>query len=375
MSTAVAAARAPHRVPRRARAASPAPAPGAEGTPRTLINGGYIAGPVYDHAFFILSPLLALAVGALAVQAGGYDTFLAGHNANGALLRIALPTFLSTAFTHAHLVAVFFRSHANRKIFATHPLRFTVVPIALFTATLLSPWAFVAASVLTVWWDVYHSSLQTFGLGRIYDQRHGNDPEAGRRADYLFNLLMYAGPVLAGVNLAQHLVSFQRFRGVGSDLLPALAEGLLERAEVVRWLVLALGIPAVVAYLIYYGRLSRRGYRLPRPKLWLYGATAFCSVAAWGLGSFGEAFLIMNFFHALQYLAIVWWTEKKNLAALFRTSAPIALGLFLLVTGAYGFWRAWEPWQVQATIALGNVVSLMHFWYDGFVWSVRKGQV
>ena len=43
--------------------------------------------------------------------------------------------------------------------------------------------------------------------------------------------------------------------------------------------------------------------------------------------------------------------------------------------GDDGLWRAWEPWHVQATIALGNVVALMHFWYDGFVWSVQKRQV
>jgi hypothetical protein len=344
-------------------------------TPRVVANHGYIAGPWYDHVFFILSPLAALGVGVLAVQAGGYQTLLSGRGATGALMRVALPTFLGSALTHAHLVAVFFRSHANRRIFATHRLRFTVVPVALLAAALLSQWVFVILSVLTVWWDVYHSSLQTFGLGRIYDQRHGNDPQAGRRADYLFNLLLYAGPVLAGVNLAQHLASFEKFRGVGGDVLAAWAAAVLQRADVVRTMVLAIGLPGLAAYLVYYAALARGGYRFPRRKLWLYGTTAFCAIAAWGFGSFGEAFLIMNFFHAVQYLAIVWWTERSNLAALFRSSTPVALGLFLILTGVYGFWRAWEPWHVQATIALGNVVSLMHFWYDGFVWSVRKGQV
>jgi hypothetical protein len=33
--------------------------------------------------------------------------------------------------------------------------------------------------VLVVWWDVVHSSLQTFGLGRIYDARRGNPPALG----------------------------------------------------------------------------------------------------------------------------------------------------------------------------------------------------
>ena len=41
----------------------------------------------------------------------------------------------------------------------------------------------------------------------------------------------------------------------------------------------------------------------------------------------------------------------------------------------YGYFRAGNPEDYVPFIALGNVVSLMHFWYDGFVWSVRKGDV
>jgi len=41
----------------------------------------------------------------------------------------------------------------------------------------------------------------------------------------------------------------------------------------------------------------------------------------------------------------------------------------------YGYLRAGSPEDYVPFIALGNVVSLMHFWYDGFVWSVRKGDV
>ena len=42
------------------------------------------------------------------------------------------------SFTAAHLVLVYFRSHANPRIFRTFPFRFTVVPAALVVATALS---------------------------------------------------------------------------------------------------------------------------------------------------------------------------------------------------------------------------------------------
>ena len=31
-----------------------------------------------------------------------------------------------------------------------------------------------------------------------------------------------------------------------------------------------------------------------------------------------EALFVANFYHALQYFAIVWWAERSNLVALFR---------------------------------------------------------
>jgi hypothetical protein len=291
------------------------------------------------------------------------------------LQQIALPALLSATFTHAHLALVFFRSHLNKRIFALHPHRFITVPVALFIASLASRWVLVAASVLTVWWDVYHSSLQTFGLGRIYDQRLGNDPQAARRADYLFNLVLYTGPVLAGVNLWRHLVSLHKFQQVDAFTLAGLAEAIFARNQAVRGAVVTGGLLFVAGYLLHYARLMRAGYVVPVQKLVLYLVTAFVSIACWGFGSFGEAFLIMNFFHALQYFAIVWWSERDGLMRLLRCPWPLALPIFAGAGLAYGFWRAHRPETVIAFIALGNVVSLMHFWYDGFIWSVRRGQV
>ena len=59
----------------------------------------------------------------------------------------------------------------------------------------------------------------------------------------------------------------------------------------------------------------------------------------------------------------------------FRCGWQVALAILLVSGLGYGFWRAHRPQDYVPFVALGNVVSLMHFWYDGFVWSVRKGQV
>ncbi len=340
-----------------------------------LANGGYIAGPLYDWFFFILSPLLAVALGYLVMATGVYQYTIVSPDSSQTLRQIAVPALLSAAFTHAHLVIVFFRSHLDKNIFRLYPYRFTIVPIVLLLASIASQWVFVIASVLTIWWDVYHSSLQTFGLGRIYDKRAGNNLNLGRRADYLFNLIIYTGPVLAGVNLWGHLKSFKKFERVNSEFMSGFADVIFARSAELRTGVVVVGLAFSVWYLLYYHRLSKRGYQMPVQKLVLYLVTAFVSVACWGFGSFGEAFFIMNFFHAFQYFAIVWWSEKKTIMNLFHCPRQVAL-LILIVSGmGYGLWRAHKPEDYVPFVALWNVVSLMHFWYDGFVWSVRKNQV
>jgi hypothetical protein len=117
-------------------------------------TSGFIVGAWYDSLFFILSPLLALALG-IAVSG---DTFAQRSFMLGGYSSSVAGCFSGT-FIMAHLFIMFFRSHLNETIFHTHPLRFTVVPLALLIALTLSPWFAVFVSVLATWWDVYHSSL------------------------------------------------------------------------------------------------------------------------------------------------------------------------------------------------------------------------
>lgn len=88
----------------------------------------------------------------------------------------------------------------------------------------------------------------------------------------------------------------------------------------------------------------------------------------------------MNFFHALQYFGIVWAREKTNIARIFRVQhyvfgKYVALALFLSVTLMYGLWTEVIDLDITTLWAVTLTVSIMHFWYDGFIWSVQKKQV
>jgi len=332
----------------------------------------YIVGPVYDWVFFLGSPVLCLVLG-IAVSGSWLAT---GDRALGSE-HDTLVGFFTGMMIHAHLVAVVFRSHANPQIRSRYPFRFFVVPVVLWLAIVASPWIAVASTVVATFWDVWHSGAQTFGFARIYERNHGTPPELGRRLDFRMSQLLYAGPILAGVTLTEHIHSFDSFASVGDAVfssVPAHVEG--HRAWLT-WAVLAVGGVFVAGYVLAHVRMARAGHRPSWLKVWIIGSTGVVSIYTWGWNSWGQAFLIMNVFHAVQYLALVWAMEGRGIASLMRLPARprIALGLYLGGVVLYGLGVEALDSGVTTLWAITMVVSLMHFWYDAFVWSVRRAEV
>ncbi len=119
----------------------------------------YIAAPWYDWTFFLLPPVLALGLGILISDSGfANDKFeLWGEDTTWSGLLIGV-------LMHAHLFSVVFRSHGNPIVFQRYRARFVLVPICLYAAMMSSMWVLVSVSVLTTFWDVYHSGLQTLWI-------------------------------------------------------------------------------------------------------------------------------------------------------------------------------------------------------------------
>jgi hypothetical protein len=330
----------------------------------------YIVGPWYDWLFILLPPLLSLALGILVA-----DTGLATDTVH---LWSEEDTFVGFALgilVHAHLVAVVFRSHANPEIFRTHRWRFTLVPVLLWGALVASTWLLVLATVVATFWDVWHSGAQTFGFARIYDRNQGIPPEAGRRLDFWLNQLLYAGPILAGATLMDHVDSFESFNDIGDHFFGAVPAFVSGHARWLTWFVVCAGTIFLAVYVAGWLALWRRGYRPSFEKVFLLASTGFCSIYAWGFNSWGQAFLIMNTFHAVQYLALVWAKERAHIQRVFRLPGLWALAPFLGSVLLYGFAVQALDTKWTTLWAITIVVSLMHFWYDAFIWSVRKKQI
>jgi hypothetical protein len=359
-------------------APSPSPSPGsARSAPAlsTVARSPYIAGPFYDWAFFLLPPLVSLALGAL-ISGTRFSTgkfWLWDHRVTGAALLVG-------ALTHGHLVAVVFRSHLNPSIFKLHRVRFLLVPVLLYAAMMSSIEVLLCVTVLVVFWDVYHSGLQTFGLARIYDRNLGNDPTVGRRLDWWLNHLLYAGPIVGGAAMLAHVEKLELFEEIGWTSLASIPPFMARHQRHFTWAVLALGTLFLGVYVLAYVRLYRQGYRVSFLKVVLLASTGLCSIYTWGFNAFGEAFFIMNFFHAVQYLGLVWWSEGKHLRRRLRIEARssgklIAIGVFLGLVLTYGVFAELVEPDARSLWCMTQVVATMHFWYDGFIWSVIRKQI
>ena len=338
-------------------------------------GGLYIVSPLYDWLLFLLPPVMALALGILISGSWFSDAEFewAGYQHSPASLLIGV-------FIQAHLVIVFFRSHGNPQIFNAFRYRFVAVPLLLYLGMISSNWVLVSVSVLATFWDVYHSALQTFGFARIYDSKCGNDTAAGRRLDWWLNQWLYAGPILAGVTMIDHFEDFGEFDALGAAFFSAIPAYMEGSQQYYSRVVIALGSAFGIYYLFAQWRLARQGYRVSPLKVYLLASTGFVSIYTWGFNSFGEAFFIMNFFHALQYFGIVWAREQGNMMRLFRVHALplgryLALALFLGLALSYGLWVELLDASITSLWALTLAVSIMHFWYDSFIWSVQKQQV
>jgi len=357
--------------------AEPVVAVRAVAAPKTVASSRYLVSASYDLGYFILAPIGALL---LTIVLARFPRMLTTETWLGTGKSWA-GLFIVT-WTNAHLIAVVVRSHANREVFQRFRARFTWVPLGLLLSFLAFDWLLITGVVLAVLWDVYHSSMQSFGFSRIYDAKAGNPPNRGRLLDMLFNHVVYIGPIFLGGNLAPNIAVINRYKEFGWHGPTQLFNQIGRIQPLLASVVLAAGGLYVVFYVCAYAWLVRaRGHRLSGPKIGLLLSTASVSIAAWGFLPTFQAFFIVNFFHALQYFAIVWATEKRTLQRLVsRAVAPAsawrALAVFAVFVLAIG--TAHTVFDVpsgRVGFALFTVVSLMHFWYDGFIWSVRRAEV
>src|SRR5262249_20030778 len=148
---------------------------------------------------------------------------------------------------------------------------------------------------------------------------------------------------LAGATMLPHLQKFELFEDVGAHFFTLVPVFMQEGQRYLARAIIAAGALYVIGYVAAYARLASRGYRISFPQVFLLASTGLCSIWVWGYNPWGQAFFIMNVFHAVQYLALIWWSENATLRRHLRLhrarlGKPIAAAILFGLVFAYGYW-------------------------------------
>lgn len=361
--------------------AVPAPAPRRQ---------NWILGPGRDAMFIIgAAPLvLALAIALFGVR--------------GAASATALILLTHIVMTVAHHLPTFIRIYGDVELFRQHRWTFLLAPLLPFTVvmavlTYLNLHDLPVENVLYMFillalWDPWHFLMQHYGFTRIYDRDNAAPPRLAARMDLLLSASLFIAIMAASVDWLPQILE-DLYVNAHIPLIFALPGGA---ASVIGIVAGSIAAAAVVAYAIYLVWCRRRGYSVSYAKLALY--LSFFGVMALAYTpnplilslapgwTFKAGFAVVGVVHMTQYLAIVW-RYNRSLASrgerarggLFSRlhgrggwiigAAYVTLCLAYggVITGEYG-----NRWLMSFLIALGFTSTLMHYYYDGFIWKLRQ---
>lgn len=347
----------------------------------------WIISPAWDLAYIVATPLAIVPLVLWLEQAVFTPT------------QIIL--FVTSFATLAHHLPGFMRAYGDRDLFRRFRWRFLVVPpLALAAAiaflpppTLAARWSLPYRSLdglelALLVWGTWHGLMQTFGFMRIYDMKRGSDDARTARLDFwLCVMLFVAGFVFSDARV------FGLMNVAWRSGVPIVGPEWLETARHVVGGLTALVLLAYVADVVRQTS-SQRGIS------WIKVALAVSTGALyWFSGRVTTNLVIgiamFEIFHAVQYYAIVWVYNRRLaervgerfgwLGFLFRERWSM-LGLYLASIAAYGSIRYFSgapddvdtiarhaDWIALITAAF-NTSTLLHFYYDGFIWKVSERQ-
>ena len=286
---------------------------------------------------------------------------------------------MAALMTHFHVLMVFVRSHGNKQIFKRHPFRFIAVPIFGLIAISISPILASVMVVVALYWDEWHTQMQTFGFARIFDVRAGNNPNVGRKLDIIMVIVLGLFPQMV---LLTYLPKHVRTTGLHTYLSinESWANQYSHLLVNLRYPLILFAIGFSVFYIYKYRKLVKNGHKISRKKLALMATTAISTLFIAMFYSLADSFYFFNIYHSLQYIYLVFFSETAQVADRFGTK-KIRKDLMVFLAGLIIFVVmlllsvARDMTTVGFFVNLWLMSSLLHFWYDGFIWSVRRQEV
>jgi len=257
---------------------------------------------------------------------------------------------------------------------------------------------FDAIAVFAGIWNFWHVYAQKYGILRMYDAKGeatGPDP-AARVPGFVDRWLVFAFlPVYVfGLGPSVQEQAYRQFRQA-RGFLPALGDFLEAVQPVALPLAVAFLAGALTCYALHEWRVHH--FRHPARNSMALGTVVLG--ASFLVVDPVKAYLAFAFSHAIEYMVFVWAFQRRRYRAPLRHDPPIGrilrhpawfYGLFtgvlagvVLYLGYFGgsiFSEYDRPrilgisggrWILAWTV----YQSLMHFYYDGFLWKMRDDRL
>lgn len=352
----------------------------------------WILDPFQDTLFVIAAPVLVLLAALAAFRMFGAETaagfIIVGH----------------IVFTVAHHLPTFIRIYGDVELFKRFKWSFVLAPVVplVFSACVLGyinykqypVEYFLYLYIMLALWDPWHFLRQHYGFMRIYDRPNVAPRHIAARMDLALSVAWFVYIMLAsGAWLASMLGDMQ-----SSVALPALS--VMPEGAFGTVLDLARDA-AIVTTFVYLGYLlwcRHKGYFISAAKVALCITTFGVMFIAytpneWILGiaplwTFKVGFAAVGIVHMTQYLAIVWRYNRGLAARPGRARSGwfhkahahggwLVGGAYVLICLAYGEIVTTEResrWLMSILLALGFTSTLLHYYFDGFIWKIRHEQ-
>ncbi len=242
-------------------------------------------------------------------------------------------------------------------------------PLLILGLILLPSHLLFYFACLVALWDLWHISMQNFGLARIYEVKATKDAKRNRLSDKLIHLSIFLIPafVLTRFTISLDIEELFASKAPWGELnyISELSSGSTQ------FIILGLIFSATIVITLVKAFLSKD---ISRNKLIFTLALSISIFLAFVFLPIEQAITMIALLHALQYYWIVWHKEKAHLFT--KLSAITSLLIFILVTFLCTFliYLIVEEW-FEVGVAMIVAIRILHFWYDGFIWSVRSNDL
>lgn len=297
---------------------------------------------------------------------------------------LTLFVWFNLVLTVGHYAPTWMRAFLDRAEFKTHRTAILLFPVLFALIALATQGRPEVLALLIYLWDRFHAVMQNYGFLRLYDARAGAKGSQG----YTELTLLFSS-ALALMSFNQGLLSpFLNLLRTVSIPVPATSGFVWG----LRGVACAVLLAALIRYALEQRRRRAEGTFSVGKQVFLVMLTAGHLL----MNVTTNVFLLScheKVYHSVQYVVLVWHFNRRRaeqrpgeltapMRLVFTSPRPL---LYLLGVGAFIGLVAvvFQRFDLStggggegfAFTRLGSAVALTHYYFDSFLWRVRREQV